>query len=87
MAAKLSTHAESLLAAVAELPADERRAVAAALEDKGSDEVVAEATMGSAARMLDSSREVLAQALASAERVNDELARGWFVPDSAVRRV
>lgn len=75
---KLSTH--ELMAAATELPDEERRAVAAALrrEDVGDDEAVAEVTMASAVRMLDSSCDVLEGVLASAARVNDELGRGWF---------
>ena len=73
---------QDVLAAAAKLPADERRAVAAALRQEdfadADDEAIAEIAMGSAVRMLDSSRSVLDEVLASAARVNDELARGWF---------
>jgi hypothetical protein len=80
MAAKLSP--QDLLAAAAELPADERRAFAAALRPsdvpEADEDAVAEIVMGSAVRMLNSSREVLDGVLESAARVNAELERGWF---------
>jgi hypothetical protein len=46
------------------------------LEDEG--EMVAEANLASATRMLESSTDVVAQLLERARQISDELARPWF---------